>query len=118
MGKYCSSILSSNEGTASQIIMCLSKIYFKTQFKYLLLHTMVVLTALLLPLKRSESLFGMWGLPSLWGLFVLFVLPILSPIVLGWIVWRKLPSQKVANIVIFLVASIILSAVLVNMIHP
>jgi len=97
--------------------MCLSKIYYKIQFKYLLLHAMIMLTAFILPLQRSESLFGMWGLPSLWGMFILFVLPILSPILLGWMVWRKFPSQKVANIVIFSVASLILSAVLFIMIH-
>jgi hypothetical protein len=72
-----------------------------------------MVAAFLLPLQRSESLFGMWGIPSLWGLFVVFVLPILSPIVFAWMVWQKLPSQKVANIVIFLVSSIFLSAVLV-----
>jgi len=89
------------------------KIYCELQFKYLLLHAMIMLAAFILPLQRSESLFGMWGLPSLWGMFMLFVLPILSPMVLAWIVWRKLPSKKVANIVIFLVVSIFLSAALV-----
>jgi len=88
------------------------KIYCELQFKYLLLHAMIMLAAFILPLQRSESLFGMWGLPSLWGMFMLFVLPILSPMVLAWIVWRKLPSKKVANIVIFLVVSIFLSAAL------
>jgi asparagine N-glycosylation enzyme membrane subunit Stt3 len=89
------------------------KIYYTIQFRYLLLHAMIMLAASTLPLQRSESLFGMWGVPSLWGIFMLFVLPILSPMVLAWIVWRKLPSQKVANIVIFLVVSIFLSAALV-----
>jgi hypothetical protein len=94
------------------------KIHCKILFQYLLLHAMIMMIAFMLPLQRSESLFGMWGLPSLWGMFILFVLPILSPIVLGWMVWRKLPSQKVANIVIFLVGSLILSVVLFNMIKP
>jgi hypothetical protein len=89
------------------------KIYYKIQIKYLLLHAMMMLAAFLLPAQRSESLFGMWGIPSLWGLFIVFVLPILSPIVFAWIVWQKLPSQKVANIVIFLVSSILLSGGLV-----
>ena len=85
----------------------------KIQFKFLLLHSVIMLVAFILPFQRSESMAGTWGIPSLWGFFVVFVLPILSPIVLACIVWQKLHSRKAVNIGVFLVLSIFLSAFLV-----
>ena len=94
-----------------------SRIVWKAQGKLLLCHAIVLIAALLLPFSRSESLSGMWGVPSMWGLFVVLILPILSPAVLSYFLWKRSESHRLRNVLVFIIVSSVVSVLVLSGLH-
>ena len=94
-----------------------SPIVWKAQGKLLLCHAIILIAALLLPFSRSESLSGMWGVPSMWGLFVVIILPVFSPAVLSYFLWKRSEIHRLPNILVFIVVSFFVSALVLGVLH-